>query len=373
MAKDYYDILGISRTATDDEIKKAYRKAALKHHPDRSKDGDETKFKEVNEAYQVLSDKQKRSNYDQFGQAEAPGFGGGQSYQDGFSGFNNADFDFGNLGDIFENFFSGSAGYSTGRARATRGQDIAIGLEISFKDSYFGVTRKIGYPRVDECPSCKGTGHPSDAKVEKCKACEGSGQEKVTQSTFMGSFSQVINCRTCAGKGKSYSKTCVTCYGEGVKRSEREIEVEIPVGVHDGSTLRVKDGGNKGPGGYGQLYVEIHVKRDSDFVRSDQDIMHELNIDLLEAVLGATIEVPTMNKPVDLKIPAGAQPGQKFRLSGKGFPSINNHTRGDQIVTIRINIPKKLSRQERELYQKLADSKDRQSSTFGNIKKGLGL
>ncbi|MFC1656787.1 molecular chaperone DnaJ [Patescibacteria group bacterium] len=376
--KDYYQILGVDKNASDDEIKKAYRKSALKYHPDRGKDGNETKFKEINEAYQILSDKQKRTNYDQFGQAGVDsGFAGTGGQAGGYGGYENINVDFGNMGDIFDTFFGGDAGF-TGRkkTRKQRGSDIELRLKISFEDSYFGKTESISYKRIDSCPACKGGGHAKGAQVQNCKSCNGSGKQQVTHDTMMGRFTQVTTCRTCKGKGKSYDKPCTKCYGEGLAKIIKNIDLEIPSGITSKSTLRVSDGGNKGAdnGNFGDLFIEIQIQDHKQFTRNNNNIILEATIPLTSAVLGTTIDIPTMEKEVELKIPTGTQSGQKFKLRGKGFASIHGRDRGDQIVIIDIEIPKKLSREEKKLYTELSELQgSKKDSTFENIKKGFGL
>lgn len=380
MPEDYYQILGVDRNASDEEIKKAYRKSALKYHPDRGKDGDEKKFKEINEAYQVLSDKQKRSSYDQFGKAGVDsGFAGNAGGPaGGYAGYENINVDFDNLGDIFNSFFGGDAGFDGRgtRSRKKRGSDIEMRLKISFKDAYFGKTETISYKRIDSCPACSGEGHAKDAKIEDCKTCGGSGKQQITHDTMMGRFTQVTTCRECKGKGKTYDKPCTKCYGEGLTKITKNIDLEIPSGITDNSTLRISNGGNKGAdnGNYGDLYIEISIENHPDFVRKDNDIIFEASIPLTAAVLGTTVDIPTMEKPVELKIPSGTQSGQKFKLRGKGFPSVRSSSRGDQIVIIDVEIPKKLNRKQKELYNELSKlERTNPSSTFENIKRGFGL
>ncbi|MFH1749365.1 MAG: molecular chaperone DnaJ [bacterium] len=376
--KDYYQILGVDKNASDDEIKKAYRKSALKYHPDRGKDGDEKKFKEINGAYQVLSDKQKRSSYDQFGEAGVDsGFASGNGPVGGYGGYENINVDFGNLGDIFDTFFGGDAGF-TGqkRTRKKRGSDIELSLKISFEDSYFGRTESISYKRIDVCPACNGKGYAQGARVQNCKTCEGSGKQQVTHDTIMGRFTQVTTCRSCKGKGETYDRPCTKCYGESLAKITKNLDLEIPAGITSKSTLRVSSGGNKGAdnGDFGDLFIDVQVQNHKQFIRDGNNIIFESTIPLTSAVLGTTIDIPTMEKEVELKIPAGTQSGQKFKLRAKGFQSMHGKDRGDQIVIINIEIPKKLSREEKELYSQLSEIKNTKSnSTFEHIKSGFGL
>ncbi len=378
MPEDYYQALGVEKNATDNEIKKAYRKSALKYHPDRGKDGDESKFKEINEAYQVLSDKQKRENYDQFGKAGVNSdFAGGNDQTGAYSGYENINADYGNLGDIFDTFFGGDSGYSgQRRTRKQRGSDIELSLKISFEDSYFGRKESISYKKIDICPSCKGEGHAKGTQVQKCKTCEGSGKQQITHDTIMGRFSQVTTCRTCKGKGKIYDQPCTKCYGESLTKITKNIDLEIPAGITSKSTLRVTDGGNKGAddGSFGDLFIEVQVQDHKYFVRDQNNIIFETSIPLTSAVLGATVDIPTMEKEVELKIPAGTQSGQKFKLRNKGFTNIHDKNRGDQIVITNIEIPKKLSKEEKQLYTNLSEIQNSQKgTTFENIKRGFGL
>lgn len=369
MQKDYYQILGIPKDATDSEIKKAYRKLALKYHPDRGKEGDEQKFKEINEAYQILSDKQKRTAYDQFGTADT---GAGFSGQGQYPGYENINVDFGNLGDIFETFFGGDAGFSTsGARRKKRGSDIELDLKISFKDAYFGTPENISYKRIDSCPACEGKGHKKDAKVENCKTCGGSGKQQVTHNTIMGRFTQVTTCRSCKGKGKTYDKPCSKCYGEGLAKITKNIDVKIPAGINSGTTLEIASGGNKGAdnGTHGNLYIGIEVEKDPEFTRVNNDIIFQKEITLIDAVLGSAVDIPTMEKEIELKIPAGTQSGQKFKISRKGFPTMYGRERGDQIVEIEVGIPKKLSQKEKELYKQLSEIEKSKKSWFFKIEK----
>lgn len=385
MAKDYYKILGIDKNAGEAEIKKAYRRLALKYHPDRG-DGDEQKFKEANEAYQVLSDPQKRAAYDQFGTSE--GFAGaGTAGQQGpwgygpsgvkvdFSGFEG--FDIGDMGDIFESFFGGGGrGERSYRSSARRGSDIELALKVTFKDAYFGATTHLSYKRVEICPRCEGKGSEPGSKINKCPVCHGTGQERVVQNTFLGSFAQVRTCSRCGGKGKIPSDPCVKCGGSGITKMSKVLEIKIPAGVDSGSTLEISGGGNFNTNGKnpGNLYVLLEVEKDPRFKREGQTILIEKELNLSQAVLGDTIEIPTLEKPIELKIPAGTQSHQKFRIRGKGFSSLDSRTRGDIFVEVIVRIPEKLSREERELFETLARlEKNQNSSTFENFKRGIGL
>ena len=357
MSKDYYKTLGISRSASADDIKRAYKKLAVKYHPDVNKEtGAEARFKEINEAYQVLSDPQKKSNYDQFGSADMGGMG------QGFSGFNQSQgfsgFDFGGFSaqggpasgweDIFDVFFGGGRGR---RKKENRGRDVEILIELDFKDAVFGTEKDISYSVMGKCPECHGAG---GTNLKKCPACGGAGQVTKTQRTILGSFAQTVICPACHGKGEIPENFCRKCGGTGKTRQTKDIKVKIPAGVNDGSAIRIAGGGEAGEDGEGDLYLRIKIKSAKEFEREGSDIFSEKEISFSSAALGDRIEINTVDGPVTLTIPAGTASHTDFRLRGRGVPHPNNpRQRGDHIVTIKIRVPKKLTREERELLEKL--------------------
>lgn len=345
MSKDYYHILGVERSATDDDIKKAYRKLAHQYHPDK-KGGDEARFKEINEAYQVLSDKRKRTQYDQFGSAPRPGSGG----QGGFEGFDFSNFDFGGFGqrggspfeDMFSDFFGGTRG--SGRVRQ-RGKDIQVDMEIDFLEMATGVEKTVRLYKGVRCSRCEGTGGEPGAKEDTCSKCSGSGQVRYTQQTFLGSFSQVVVCDACSGKGRSYSKRCSKCGGDGTVKDQEEIAVQVPPGIDNGQTLSLSGKGEAGSNGAapGDLYVMIHVRPHRKFSREGNDVQSEERIPFSLAALGGKIEVEILDGEISMKIPSGTQSGEVFRIKGEGFPELGGKKRGNHLVKVIVDVPKKLS------------------------------
>ncbi|MDX1959467.1 MAG: molecular chaperone DnaJ [Leptospiraceae bacterium] len=348
--KSYYEILGVSKTASDEEIKKAYRQQAIKYHPDKNK-GDkeaEEKFKEATEAYEVLRDANKRKAYDQFGKAGVNGGGFGQGAYTDFSDI------FGGMGgfsDIFEEFFSGGSGRQRGGAR--RGSDLKYNLEISLEDAALGKEIKIEIPRNEVCPECTGSGATKGSTPQTCQDCGGRGQVRIQQ----GFFSVATTCRRCNGKGSIITNPCKTCNGHGLVERRRTINIKIPPGVESGSRLKVTGEGEAGPGGgnHGDLYVVTHIKKHSVFERQGNDLIINKSIPLSMAVLGGQIEVPTIDgKTLAVKIPEGTESGQKFVLKGNGIPYLGSYGKGDQHVIVKIDIPKKLSKRQRELMEEFA-------------------
>lgn len=355
MAANYYDILGVSKSATQDEIKKAFRKKAHELHPDK-KTGDEKKFKEANEAYQVLSDTQKRAQYDQFGQTfsgAGAGSGGGQGA--GFGGFDFNNFDFGQQGfggfeDMFGDIFGG------GRRRTKRGADIQVDVEVDIFEAAKGVQKTIPLRRKVTCKTCTGTGGKPGSKEETCKTCNGSGQVRKVMRTILGTFEQPAVCDICHGKGKTYSEKCSVCHGDGRVTEEEKIEVSIPAGIDDGQALSMSGKGEAGEAGSqpGDLIIVIHVKPHAALKRQGYTIFSEEKISVAEAALGTSLEVETLEGKVTIKIPAGTQPGEVFRLRGKGMKALQSHHQGDHMVTVQVVIPKKLSRKAKEALEILA-------------------
>jgi len=364
MAKNYYDILGVSKGANDDEIKKAYRKMAHKHHPDKS-GGDEAKFKEINEAYQVLSDKSKRQQYDQFGQTfDQSGFQGGQGFG-GFSaqggpasGWDFSNFDVGDFGfeDIFSNIFGGSRG-GRRRSRKRAGRDIQVDAEISFEEMVKGARRTVNIYKNVVCGRCRGTGGEPGAGKETCPTCHGSGQIRKTMQSFLGSFSQVSTCPTCQGAGETYSEKCQKCGGNGLVKEEETIEIEIPAGIQDGQTLSMEgqgEAGEKGAPG-GNLYINVHILPHPKFKREKNNIISSEHITFSQATLGDKITVETIDGQLKMKIPAGTQSGEVFKIKGEGVPFLEKRGRGDHLVKIIVKIPKHLNREQKELVERLKE------------------
>lgn len=343
--RDYYVVLGVGRNADADEIKKAYRKVALKCHPDRNP-GDkraEEQFKEASEAYQVLSDPEKRAQYDRFGHAafeQAAGFGGFDFSAAGFEDI---------FGDIFGDFFGGAR---RGRSRTRRGEDLRYDLEVTFEEAVFGVEKTIRVPRLASCADCKGSGSKNGAPRETCSACRGTGQLRYQQ----GLFSIAKTCAQCQGQGSVLRDPCRTCGGTGAVRTQHALSVKIPAGVDTGSRLKLRGEGEAGlhggPGG--DLYVVLHVREHPLFARDGNDIVCDVPIGFTQAALGAEIDVPTPHGKVKMKIPAGTQSGNVFRLKGKGVPDVRGYGHGDALVRVLVETPKKLSARQREILEEFA-------------------
>lgn len=356
--RDLYEILELQKGASEDEIKKAYRKLAKKYHPDLNP-GDKTaeqKMKEVNGAYEILSDPEKKSRYDQFGFAGIdPNYAGGQSGAGGFGGFQ--DFD---LGDIFGSMFGGGFGGSTQRSRSgpQRGRNLQISMQLTFEEAVFGCEKSISITREESCPDCGGSGAKKGTQPETCPVCRGTGQVKSTQRTPFGVFSSSSPCQNCRGTGKIIKEPCRTCSGAGKVRKNRTIKVKIPAGIDDGQTISLHGEGNGGTlgGPAGDLYVTVSVKEHKMFQREGQDILLEMPISFVQAALGASITVPTVDGKVEYEIPEGTQTGTVFRLRGKGVPSINGRGRGDQYVKVNVEIPKDLNHEQKELLRKFEES-----------------
>ncbi len=360
--RDYYEVLGVDKSASADDIKKAYRKAAMKYHPDRNP-GDkeaEEKFKECGEAYEVLSDADKKARYDQFGFAGVdPSYGGGAGYGgagfDGFGGFGG----FGDLGDIFGEFFGGSGRTSGARQNAPRrGENIMARLELTFEEAAFGCEKEISYPRIENCAACSGSGS-ADGSVETCSQCRGTGQVRTTQN-FMGMQMQsTAACPKCGGKGKVIKTPCTTCKGKGKVRRNNKINVRIPAGVDAGQSVRVRSEGNVGSGGgpNGDVLVEVSIKRHPIFTREYNDVFCEVPISFTQAALGAQIQVPTIDGKVAFDIPEGTQTGKEFVIRDKGIPEVNNpRRRGNHRFTVVVETPTRLSKEQKELLRQLEGS-----------------
>lgn len=361
--RDYYEVLGVGKDASPDEIKKAFRRLAVLHHPDKE-GGDETKFKELNEAYEVLKDGEKRKRYDQFGHAGVGGSGGGRG-PSGFEGFNfngqNINFDFGDmgLGDIFGSFFGGGFGGQQ-RRKTHRGRDIEVAIELSFEEAVFGISKKIKLNLENECEHCKGNGAEPGFGLKDCSTCKGSGQVVTAVRTIFGNIQQAAICPECKGRGQVPEKPCNVCGGRGLKRKDQELELKIPAGIDDGATIRLREHGEAIQGGpRGDLYVHIRVKPHKKFTREGNLILSHEKVSMIDAVLGSEIKVDTVDGPVYMKVPAGTQTGSDFKLSSHGVPHLKSDTRGAHIVTLDVEIPTKLSKRQKELLEefKLAEKR----------------
>ena len=368
--RDYYEVLGVNKDASDDEIKKAYRKLAKKYHPDANPDNKkeaEAKFKEVNEAYENLSDPQKRRMYDQFGHNGPQGFGGGGQggyYSYSTSGFDG--FDIGDLGDIFSSFFGGGFGGRTSSRQnngPVKGADLRYNMEITFEESFLGTEKEITINRDDTCDTCKGTGARPGSKVETCSMCGGSGQIKQVQTTILGQMQTTRTCPTCHGEGKVIKEPCDTCRGKGTVRKQARIRVKIPAGIDENQTVVLRGEGAPGTRGgpKGDLYITVHIKRHNVFTRQDYNVLCDIPITFTQATLGAELKIPMVDgSTVMFKIPEGTQTGTRFRIKGKGFKAVNRNYEGDLIFTVEIQTPKRLSKEQRELLVQLAKTMNEQ-------------
>ncbi len=352
MAKDYYEILGVSKNADDNEIKKAYRKMAHKYHPDKQ-GGDEKKFKEINEAYQVLSDKTKRSQYDQFGQTFDGNGAGGFSGQQGFGGFDFSGFqgfsEGGDFSDIFSDIFGG------GSRSKKRGSDIQVDVEIDFSEMVKGTEKEINLYKTVVCDVCSGSGGEPGSSAKTCPTCQGKGRIKKTAQSFLGAFSQIMECPECKGEGKVYEKKCAKCGGDGRRKSEQNIKINIPAGIGDGQTIALRSQGEAGEKGAqaGDLYVTIHVKPHSKFERKGNDILSQEHISFPLATLGGKITAETLEGDITLKIPSGTQSGEIFRIRNKGIKSFQRSGAGHHLVKIIVDIPQKISREQKKIIEQL--------------------
>lgn len=357
MAKrDYYEVLGVSRNASEDELKSAFRRLARKYHPDVNGAPDaEEKFKEINEAYGVLSDQEKRAAYDRFGHDAVKGANGGPGFQT---------VDFSDFADIFGDMF-GFGGFG-GRSRATsrtaprRGGDLQYQVTLSFKEAVFGTEKEIDITKDETCPTCSGSGAKPGTNPRTCPECGGRGEVRQTRQTLLGSMVQVTTCPACGGQGEVISDPCSTCQGSGRVRKTRRKKVSIPAGVDDGTRIRLagegQPGNNNGPPG--DLYLVIRVRPHKYFRRRNNDILLDLNVNIAQATLGAEVKVPTVDGDVMLKIPPATQPGKIIRMRGKGVPHLRNNSRGDQLVVVNVAIPNRLDEEERQLFERLAEKMD---------------
>lgn len=351
--RDYYEVLGVGKGASADEIKKAFRRKAVELHPDRG--GDEEKFKEVNEAYEVLKDSTKRQRYDQFGHAGVGGNGGGNPFASGFGG-QNANFDFGDLGlgDIFSSFFGGQ-GNGGGRPRQARGNDVETRVEISFEEAVFGTEVNLKLGLEDTCSHCKGTTAEPGHELKTCDTCGGSGQVVTATRTIFGNIQQASVCPKCKGTGKVPEKVCTVCHGRGTERRTQNVQLKVPAGIDDGATIRLREHGEAVANGpKGDLYVHVRVKAHKRFTREGDIILSEEHVDMVQAALGTEIDVETVDGMARMKIPAGTQSGSDFKLSGHGVPHVRGDSRGPHIVTIVVDTPTKLTHEQKELLEQFA-------------------
>ena len=372
--RDYYEVLGVQKTASDEELKKAYRKLAKKYHPDANPDNKaeaEAKFKEVNEAYENLSDPQKRKMYDQFGFDGPQGFGGGQgpfgqggyySYTgSGFDGFS----DFGDLGDIFSSFFGGGARTSNARRNngPKKGADLNLNIEITFEEAFLGIEKNITITRNETCTVCHGKGAKPGTSVTKCGVCNGTGQVRQIQNTILGQMQTTRTCSNCHGTGEVIKEPCDNCRGKGTVRKQPKIKVKIPAGIDDNQTVVLRGEGDPGEKGgpNGDLYITVRLKRHGIFTRKGVNVFCEIPITITQATLGAEIEIPMVDGSKEkYKIPEATQTGEKFTIKNKGFKSLNSSVVGDFIFTVAVQTPKKLTSEQRELLEKLAKTMNEQ-------------
>ena len=365
--RDYYEVLGVEKGASGDEIKKAYRKLAKKYHPDlnpNDKEGAEAKFKEATEAYEVLSDDNKRRQYDQFGHAAfdqtAGGYGGGGA---GFDGFD--------MGDIFSSFFGGGFGGQRQNPNAPqRGRDIAYNIDLTFEDACFGTEREISINHLEKCEECNGSGAAKGSSPTTCPTCHGAGQVKTVQRTPLGNFQSVRTCSSCGGKGTIIKEPCRKCGGKGTVRNGKKVRVKIPAGIDNGQQVYIRNEGDAGANGgpNGDLILNVRVKPHKIFIRQGYDVLCDYPISFVQATLGAEVQVPTIDGKVSYTIPEGTQTGTVFRLKGKGIQKVNSTQRGDQYVTIKIEIPKDLSESQKDILrhfdEKVDSSKYKQRKSF---------
>lgn len=357
--RDYYEVLGVEKGASDDDIKKAFRKMARQYHPDLHPDDKEAeeKFKEINEAYEILSDKDKRAKYDQFGFAGVdPNYGAGQG--GGFSGFGG----FGDMDDILNSFFGGFSGFGSSRSSRPnaprRGSDVSASVTIDFMEACSGVKKSIRLTRSEVCPDCNGSGAAAGSTPQTCPDCKGTGTVRVTQRTPFGNISQSSVCTRCGGKGKTVDKPCQTCSGRGQVKKTVNREIDIPAGVDDGQTLRIQGGGNAGANGgtNGDLHINVNVRPDPIFERDGYDVWTDVPLTYTQATLGAEIVVPTVDGKVKYTVPEGTQAGTVFRLRGRGIKRLYRSDRGDHYVKVSVEIPKNLTKDQKSKLKAFEDS-----------------
>ena len=348
--RDYYDVLGISRGASEEDVRKAFRRLALEYHPDRNKkEGAEERFKEINEAYQVLSDAKRRAAYDRFGHEGVSGNGGR-----GFEGFDN----FGGFGDIFDAFFGSGFGTRSGARRVRRGADLRCVIGIEFEEAAFGAEKEFEVRRMERCERCGGDRSEPGKRPSTCANCKGAGQVRRAHQSVFGQFVQMATCGTCRGEGSVIAHPCSGCAGSGRQRRDRKLAVSIPAGIEDGTQIRLTGEGEPGTNGAppGDLYVSVNVDEHPLFERDGYDLYLSLPLNVAQATLGAVVKIPTLGGEAELDIPAGTQSGQRFRLRGKGIAHLNSGRRGDQLVQIVVTTPRSLTEEQRRLFRELSES-----------------
>jgi molecular chaperone DnaJ len=372
--RDYYEILGVPKNASSEDLKSAFRRLARQYHPDVNKDPDaEERFKEINEAYAVLSDPEKRSAYDRFGHAGVKGMGGAPDF---------TNVDFSDFADIFGDLFGfGGFGRSSRRSRNSprRGADLQYRLDLNFEEAVFGAEKEIEITRDEVCSTCNGSGAEPGTSPQRCTTCNGTGEVRQVRQTILGSMVQVATCPTCNGQGETIATPCHTCQGRGLERITRKKVVSIPAGVDTGTQIRLAGEGQPGLNGgpHGNLYIVIQVKQHKYFRRRDNDVLLDLDINVAQAALGAEVEIPTVDGPAKLKIPSGTQPGKVLRMRGKGVPHLRGSGRGDQLVVVNVDIPSHLSSEQRQLFEQLAKTmgsevRPQERSFFDWLKETLG-
>jgi len=373
--RDYYEILGLNKSASEAEIKSAYRKMAKQYHPDLNSGDEEAahKFKEVNEAYQVLGDEKKKAQYDQFGHAAFDGMGGGGGGA-GFGGFDDFMGGMGGFGDIFDSFFGGGGGRRSNPNGPTRGNDLRYNMEISFEQAAFGLKKEVQIRRKEVCPSCTGTGAEKGTQKHTCSTCGGTGQVRQQRQTMLGNFVNVVPCSACGGTGEIIDSPCHECHGAGKVNKTRNITVDIPAGIDNGQVISLRGEGEAGTkgGGSGDLKIVIYVKPHKFFKRDGYDLFLDMPIDFVDAALGAELQVPTLDGKVKYKIPEGTQTGTTFRLRKKGIQHIRSSMMGDMYVKVTIETPKRLSEKQKELLKGFKEqSKNRGKTFFEQVKDSI--
>ena len=349
--RDYYEVLGVPRDASDEEIKRSYRRAAQRHHPDiDASEGAEARFKELSEAYRILSDRQRRTAYDMFGHSGVDGVGAG-GFEGGFGG------GFGPFGDIFDAFFGGSPAGTRGRRRVVAGADLRYDLTIEFGEAVSGVVREITFPTLVRCPICEGSGAEPGSEPEKCPDCNGTGEKRRVSQTILGQMVNITACPRCGGEGRIVSSPCTNCRGDGRVREQRTLSVDVPAGIESGQRIAIEGQGEAGPRGGppGDLYVAVTVHEHAQLLRRGTELFYELPVTFPQAALGATVEIPTVEGTEPMEIPAGTQSGTELRLRGRGVPRLRGVGRGDLHVIVTVVVPPKPSKRERELLKELGE------------------
>lgn len=366
--RDYYEVLGVSKTATDEELKKAYRKLAKQYHPDANPDNKEEaerKFKEINEAYETLSDSQKRKMYDQFGPDGPSGFGGGSGgsyYTSGFDGFS----DFSDLGDIFSSFFGGGFGGRSSKRNnngPVQGADLKYSLEVTFEEAFLGVEKEITITRSETCTTCGGNGAKPGTVIDKCTMCNGTGQVRQVQNTILGQMQTTRTCSNCNGTGKVIKQPCEICKGKGKVRKQTKIKVKIPAGIDDNQTIVLRGEGEAGSrgGAKGDLYIVIRVKKNSIFSRDGNDVYCTIPVTFTQATLGADLSIPMVDGTKEIfRIPEGTQTGTKFTIKNRGFKYLNSSNQGNFVFIVQVQVPKRLTKEQRDLLNQLAKTMNEQ-------------